>query len=47
MDLILALKKMLGDISIEDMRMIADINRIRLNLKFINKLLKENADDME
>ena len=44
MDLILALKEILGDISVEDMNMIADINRIRLNLKFMNELLKENAD---
>ena len=44
MDLILALKDMFGDISIEDMRMIADINKIRLNLKFMNNLLKEKQD---
>ena len=44
MDLIFALKEIIDDISVEDMRMIADINRIRLNLKFMNELLKENKD---
>lgn len=47
MDLILALKEIIDDISVEDMRMIANINRIRLNLKFMNELLKENKDGME
>jgi len=45
MDLILALKEIIDDISVEDMRMIADINKIRLNLKFMTELLKENNNE--
>ena len=43
MDLILALRELIGELSVEDMNMIADINKIRLNLKFMTELFKENS----
>ena len=45
MHLILALKELNGNISVEDMHMIADINRIILNLQFMKKLLEDNNDN--
>ena len=42
MPLILAIRKLCGDVTLQDMQMIADINRIILNLKFMNELLKED-----
>ena len=44
MPLILAIKEIQENISVEDMNMIADINRIILNLKFMNDLLA-SVDD--
>ena len=41
MPLILAIRELCGDVTLQDMQMIADINRIILNLKFMNELLKE------
>ena len=40
MYLILALREIQEDISVEEMHMIADINRIILNLQFMKKLLE-------
>ena len=45
MPLILAFKETLGELSTEDMKTIADINRTVMNLAFMNKLLKENNND--
>ena len=42
MPLILAIRELCGDVTLQDMQMIADINRIILNLKFMNELLKED-----
>ena len=42
MALILAIRELCGDVTLQDMQMIADINRIILNLKFMNELLKED-----
>ena len=39
--LILALREIQEDISVEEMHMIADINRIILNLQFMKKLLED------
>lgn len=41
MELILAIHELTGDVTLQDMYMIANINRIILNLKFMNKLLKQ------
>ena len=45
MPLILAFKETFGEISVEDMNTIADINRIIMNLAFMSKLLKENETE--
>ena len=45
MHLILALRELNGNISVEDMRMIADINRIILNLKFMSNLLNRQRSE--
>ena len=42
MPLILAIHELCGDVTLQDMQMIANINRIILNLKFMNELLKED-----
>ena len=42
MPLILAIRELCGNVTLQDMQMIADINRIVLNLKFMNELLKED-----
>ena len=42
MSLILAIRELCGDVTLQDMQMSADINRIILNLKFMNELLKED-----
>ena len=42
MPIILAIRELCGDVTLQDMQMIADINRIILNLKFMNELLKED-----
>ena len=42
MPLILAILELCGNVTLQDMQMIADINRIVLNLKFMNELLKED-----
>lgn len=42
MPIILAIRELCGDVTLQDMQMIADINRIILYLKFMNELLKED-----
>ena len=45
MELILAIRELTGDVTLQDMYMIADINRIILNLKFMNNLLDQPIGD--
>jgi hypothetical protein len=42
MPLIQAIRELCGEITTEDMQMIADINRIILNLQFMSGLLKKS-----
>lgn len=44
MPLILAVRDLCGEITLKDMHMIADINKIILNAEFMTKLLKENEN---
>ena len=44
MPLIKAIRELCGDITPEDMRMIADINRIILNLQFMSTLLTQSQN---
>ena len=44
MPLIKAIRELCGDITPEDMQMIADINRIILNLRFMSALLTQSQN---
>ena len=44
MPLIQAIRELCGDITTKDMQMIADINRIILNLQFMSALLTQSRD---
>ena len=44
MPLIQAIRELCGDITTKDMQMIADINRIILNLQFMSALLTQSND---
>lgn len=44
MPLILAVRDLCGEVTLEDMQMIADINKIILNAGFMAKLLEENEN---
>lgn len=41
MQLILAIRELCGEVTQQDMQMIADINRIMMNLKFMKDVLRE------
>lgn len=43
-EMIKQIREINGDISLEDMQMIHDINRIILNLRFMKELLEKNND---
>ena len=45
MPLILAVRELCGDVTANDMQMIADINRIILNLAFMNRILKDGEQE--
>ena len=44
MPLIQAIRELCGDVTTKDMQMIADINRIILNLQFMSALLTQSND---
>ena len=41
MPLILAIRELCGEVTLQDMKMISDINKIIMNLTFITDLLKK------
>lgn len=45
MPLILAVRELCGEVTANDMQMIADINRIILNLAFMNRILKDGEQE--
>ena len=45
MPLILAIRELCGDVTAQDMQMIADIHTIILNLKFMSEILKKDITE--
>lgn len=45
MPLILAVRELCGDVTANDMQMIADINKIILNIAFMNRILKDGEQE--
>jgi hypothetical protein len=44
MPLILAVRELCGEVTAQDMQMIAEINKIILNLKFMSEILKKDMN---